>query len=55
MLGEGKIGWLKDHIFVKSDGYDVQDLVLIHMLHITLCLIFVSAVFNPLLGLPYIR
>jgi signal transduction histidine kinase len=52
MLAVKLVKWIKNHIFIKSDEYEVQDLVLIHMLHITLCLIAVSAIFNPFLGLP---
>ncbi|WP_430816619.1 sensor histidine kinase [Carboxylicivirga sp. RSCT41] len=43
---------VKKNLFVSASVYEVQDLVLIHMLHITFTLTFVSAITNPFLNLP---
>lgn len=34
---------IKEHIFIRSEDYSIQDVVLIHMLHITYCLALLSA------------
>ncbi|MBS2211718.1 hypothetical protein KEM09_09905 [Carboxylicivirga mesophila] len=52
MLGKQFINRIKELVLIKPDEYTIQELVLIHMLHITLCLIVISAIFNPFLGLP---
>ncbi|MCG8581522.1 MAG: HAMP domain-containing histidine kinase [Bacteroidales bacterium] len=43
---------IKKNLFVSASMYEVQDLVLIHMLHITFTLTFISALTNPFLDLP---
>ena len=52
MWGILRFKQLKNAIFIKADDYDIQNLVLIHMLHITFTLSLISLFINPLLGLP---
>jgi len=52
MWGNIQLKQLKNAIFIKADDYDIQNLVLIHMLHITFTLSLISLFINPILGLP---
>lgn len=52
MLRRHLLNWIKRIVLVNPNNFDIQDLVLIHMLHITLSLIIVSAIFNPFLEVP---
>ncbi len=52
MLGKYIVNTFKRAFYINPEEYEIQDLVLIHMLHITLCLVGVSAISNPLLNLP---
>ncbi len=41
---------LKKTVYIKPEDYEVQNLVLIHMLHLTMCLILIATIFNPFVG-----
>ncbi|MBK3516325.1 hypothetical protein [Carboxylicivirga marina] len=52
MWGKHQMAGVKRLFFIRADEYEIQNLVLIHMLHITFFLSLFSAFTNPFLGLP---
>ena len=52
MWGKQFLKSIRAAVFVRSENYEIPNLVLIHMLHVTFSLIITSAIFNPYFGVP---